>query len=133
MWKEIYFIQPIDSTNNQLTHILSSGTQKLYDIICQASCPSHKLCSWHCQEYYPRKGKESVSHSVVSDSFRTHDWGLPGSSVHGIHQARKLEWVAILFSRGSSQPSDRTRFPALQADFLLSESPEKSISLVGLT
>ena len=31
---------------------------------------------------------------------------LPGSSVHGILQARILEWVAILFSRGSSQPRD---------------------------
>ena len=33
----------------------------------------------------------------------------PGSSVHGIFQARVLEWVAIFFSRGSSQPRDRTR------------------------
>ena len=31
-----------------------------------------------------------------------------GSSVHGILQARILEWVAISFSRGSSQPRDRT-------------------------
>ena len=30
------------------------------------------------------------------------DWGLPGSSVHGILQERILEWVAIPFSRGSS-------------------------------
>ena len=35
---------------------------------------------------------------------------LPGSSVHGILQARKLEWVAIPFSRGSSQPRDWTQF-----------------------
>ena len=34
---------------------------------------------------------------------------LPGSSNHGILQARILEWVAISFSRGSSQPRDRTR------------------------
>ena len=34
---------------------------------------------------------------------------LPGSSVHGIFQARVLEWIAISFSRGSSQPRDRTR------------------------
>ena len=34
---------------------------------------------------------------------------LPGSSIHGIFQARILEWVAIAFSRGSSQPRDRTR------------------------
>ena len=31
---------------------------------------------------------------------------LPGSSVHGIFEARVLEWVAISFSRGSSQPRD---------------------------
>ena len=30
------------------------------------------------------------------------DCSLPGSSVHGISQARLLEWVAISFSRGSS-------------------------------
>ena len=34
---------------------------------------------------------------------------LPGSSLHGILQARVLEWVAISFSRGSSQPRDRTQ------------------------
>ena len=33
---------------------------------------------------------------------------LPGSSVHGILQARILEWVAISFSRESSEPRDRT-------------------------
>ena len=39
---------------------------------------------------------------------------LPGSSVHGILQARILESVAISFSGGSSQPSDQTQIsPAL--------------------
>ena len=33
----------------------------------------------------------------------------PGSSVHGILQARVLEWVAISFSSGSSQPRDQTQ------------------------
>ena len=33
----------------------------------------------------------------------------PGSSVHGILQARVLEWVAIAFSRGSSRPRNRTQ------------------------
>ena len=37
------------------------------------------------------------------------DCSTPGSSVHGIFQARVLEWVAISFSKGSSQPSDRIR------------------------
>ena len=35
------------------------------------------------------------------------DCSLPTSSVHGIFQARVLEWGAISFSRGSSQPRDR--------------------------
>ena len=43
------------------------------------------------------------SHSVVSDSDLM-DCSPPGSSVHGIFQARVLEWVAISFFRGSSQP-----------------------------
>ena len=38
----------------------------------------------------------------------TMDCSLPGSSVHGIFQARVLEWVAISFSRGSSWPRDCT-------------------------
>ena len=36
------------------------------------------------------------------------DCSLPGSPVHGILQARKLEWVLIPFSRGCSQPRDLT-------------------------
>ena len=61
--------------------------------------------------------------SVVSDSLRPVDCSPPGSSVHGILQARILEWVAISFSRGSSWPRDWTRSPALQADTLTSEPP----------
>ena len=41
------------------------------------------------------------------------DCSLPGSSVHGIFQARILEWVAISISRGSSQPRIEPRSPAL--------------------
>ena len=39
---------------------------------------------------------------------KTRDCSSPGSSVHGIFQARPLEWVAISFSRGSPQPGDYT-------------------------
>ena len=51
------------------------------------------------------------------------DCSLPGSSVYTIVQARILEWVAIFFSRGSSQPRDRTWVSRLQADSLPSEPP----------
>ena len=37
------------------------------------------------------------------------DCSLPGSSIHGILQARILEWVAISFSRGSSWPRDQSQ------------------------
>ena len=43
----------------------------------------------------------------------------------GILQARILEWIAISFSRASSQPRDEPRSSALQADSLLSELPGK--------
>ena len=47
----------------------------------------------------------------MSDSLRplqSLDYSLPGSSVHGILQARILEWVAISFSRGSYWPRNQT-------------------------
>ena len=43
-----------------------------------------------------------LSHSIMSDSLRPMKCSTLGSSVHGILQARILEWVAISFSSGSS-------------------------------
>jgi len=53
------------------------------------------------------------------------DCSPPGSSIHGIHQARILEWVAISFSRGLPNPGIKHRSPTLQADALTSEPPGK--------
>ena len=53
------------------------------------------------------------------------DCSPPGSSIHGIHQARILEWVAISFSRGLPNPGIKLRSPTLQADALTSEPPGK--------
>ncbi|XDA86486.1 hypothetical protein R6Z07M_016199 [Ovis aries] len=56
--------------------------------------------------------------------FSPMDCSPPGSSVHGICQARIREWVAVSFSRGSSQPQDlpdpgiEPMSPALQVDSL---------------
>ena len=52
-----------------------------------------------------RESEVAQSCSTLCDPM---DCSLPWSSVHGIFQARVLEWVAISFSRGSSQPRDRT-------------------------
>ena len=55
------------------------------------------------------------------------DCGLPGFSVHGIFQARVLEWVAISFSRGSSlTQGSNPGLPHLQVDALPSKPPGKS-------
>ena len=54
------------------------------------------------------------------------DYSPPGSSVHGISQARILKWVAIFFSRVSSWPRDgRMCLLHWQMDFFTTESPSK--------
>ena len=58
------------------------------------------------------------SRLVMSNSFAGHrheptDCSPPGSSVHGISQARILEWIAIFFSRASSRPRDQTHVSCL--------------------
>ena len=59
-----------------------------------------------------------INWSGMSDSLWPLDYSLPpGSSVHGISQARVLEWVAVAFSRGSSQPRDRTRVSCIVGRF----------------
>ena len=47
------------------------------------------------------------------------DCSLPGSSIHGISQARTLEWIAISFSRGSSPPRAWSCFSCIAGDSLL--------------
>ena len=58
---------------------------------------------------------ESVSRSVVSASLGA----PPGSTVHGILQARMLEWVAMPFSRGSSQTRDQTQVSCIASRFFI--------------
>ena len=59
------------------------------------------------------------------------DCSPPGSSVHGILQARILEWVAISFSRGSSQPRDRTQVSCIAGRFFTTEPRGKTKPLAN--
>ena len=56
------------------------------------------------------------------------DSSLPGSSVHGVLKARILEWIAIPFSSGSSQPRDQTQVSSIAGRFftiwVTKEAPE---------
>ena len=69
------------------------GLEKLYTMVI-------KYYLWEVKVLVAR------SYPILCDSM---DCSPPGSSVHGILQARILKWVAMLFSRGSSWPRDRTQ------------------------
>ena len=60
-----------------------------------------------------KKVKVSITQSYPT-LYTPMDCCLPGFSVHGIHQVRILEWVAIPFSRGSSQLRDQTQVSCSQ-------------------
>ena len=53
--------------------------------------------------------KDSLEELSCVRLFETPWTSLPGSTVHGISQARTLDWVAIFFSRESSWPKDQTQ------------------------
>ena len=75
-----------------------------------STCPSTS----HPQNYIKDGSNDISSPSVCAQSQSCltlcdpMDCSLPGSSVHGIFQARILEWVAISHSRGSSPTRDQT-------------------------
>ena len=123
-------IFPTQGSNPGLLHC----RQILYHLSHQRSPDSgkHKL---KCAQKRLLMNEE-VKWSVIAQLYPTLwdpvDGSLPGSSIHEIFQARVLEWVAISFSRGSSQP----RSPALQTDALPSAPPgkpplRKDIPIVG--
>ena len=56
------------------------------------------------------------------------DCSLPSFSVHGIIQARILEWIAIPFSRGTSQPRDQFLVSCLSGRFFTIRATGKSIT-----
>ena len=87
---------------------------------------------WIVQNLVERNGLKVLDALSCLISCDSMDCRPSGPSVHGILQARILEWVAIPFSRGSSSPRDRTWVSALQADPLLSEPPGKPISRTGV-
>ena len=61
----------------------------------------------HNCEMFQRCKKSAIAAQSYPTLSKPMDSSLPGSSVHGILQARILEWVAISLSRGSSQPRER--------------------------
>ena len=88
-WIQILALSAFESCICGLTSL------SLTFFICTTMCVCVCVCECMLTKSYP----------TLCDPM---DCSLPGSSVYGIFQARILEWVAIYFSRGSSQPRDWT-------------------------
>ena len=72
--------------------------------VCVCVCLTTQSCPTHCEPM---------------------DCSPPGSSVHGIFQAKLLEWVAIPVSQDLPNPGFEPRCPTVQVDSLPSETPRK--------
>ena len=70
------------------------------------------------ESVFPMHSESLQSHLTLCGPV---DYSPPGFSVHGILQARILEWVAMPFSRDLPDPGIKLRSPTLQADSLPSE------------
>ena len=75
---------------------------------------------------YQRRGSEVSEVGQSCPTLRNPmDSSLPGSAIHGIFQARILEWAAISFSGDLPNPGIEPVSPALRTDTLPSEPPGK--------
>ena len=99
-----------NSTNDRYTIFLSQinkpdsdGIQCCLSFTCSVDIVERLALHWNL------KWKWKWSCSSCPVICVTMNCSLRGSSVHGVFQARVLEWVAIPFSRGSSQLRDRTQ------------------------
>ena len=97
-WSGVPFPSPGDLPNPRIK------PASLSSLALASSLPLTHLC------FLSHRKKIELQFSSVTQSCPTlcdpMDCSPPGSSVHGISQARIQEWVAISFSRGSSQPKD---------------------------
>ena len=70
-----------------------------------------------CDRHYPRCWKKVLVVQLCPTLCDPMASSLPGSSVHGILQARIVEWVAISFSRGSSRLRDQMQVSCIEDRF----------------
>ena len=104
------FIKRLFSSSLSAIRVVSSAYLRLLIFLlaifpaCASSSPAFHMMYCACKLKKEREVAQSCP--TLCD---TMDCSLSGSSVHGIFQARVLEWVAISFSRGSSRPRDLTQ------------------------
>ena len=86
----------------ELFQILKNDAVKVLHSICQKNLENSAATTVLEKVTYHSSTKESEVAQLCPTLCEPMDCSLPGFSVHGIFQARVLEWVAISFSRGSS-------------------------------
>ena len=114
MWGEYYMLPQSIFWSNKLCQV----NWRYAAIWVGWVLPRHLHWIWN---YFQRTAlswpiNENKSRSLVS-LCNSMGCSLPGSSVHGIFQARILEWVTVPFSRGSSQPRDQTQVSHIAGRF----------------
>ena len=103
--------------------------------VCVCGCVVAKSCLTLCNRWarFTCSVCMCVCGCVVAKSCLTlcnsMDCSLPGSPVHGLLQARTLEWAATSSSRGSSWPRIEPTPPALAGRFFISQPPVKPLNL----
>ena len=88
------------------------------DLVCVCVC----VCVWVCVHTHTLSAQWCLTLCNPTDC------SPPGSSDHGIFQARIIEWVAISSSRGSSRPRDQTYISRLVGRLFTPVPPGKSPS-----
>ena len=89
--------------NDVGTNLTYIKKKKLKAILCYG--PLEKKYNHHISHLYISESEVAQLCPTLCDPM---DCSLAGSSIHGIFQARILEWVAVSFCRGCSWPRDRT-------------------------
>ena len=135
-WEPTRLPLPWDSpSKNTITNQLKIGS----GLTSIKVCLGHTLGSWGVPSIHwpiaakwPWIWRMFPGHSILINSYSRNDKKVKVKVAQscptpcnpcGIFQAQILEWVSYPFSKGSSQPRDRTRSPALQADSLPAEPP----------
>ena len=123
-WSGLPFPSPVRATGEALYNKFPTYKRVLFsECVCKSNTVSlgiqlTQAVKLYCTSelVYQWKMKVLVAQLCLTLCNPT-DYSPPGSSVHGILQARILEWVAIPFFRGSSRPKDQTWLSCIASGF----------------
>ena len=114
-----------DGSPVELFQILKDDAVKVLHSICQQIWKTQQCTGLEKVSFHSNPKESEVTQSCPT-LCNTVDCSLPSSSVHGILQARILEWVVFPFSRGSSQPRDQTQASCIAGRFFTSLATRKA-------